>query len=92
MILTYLNGHQSVLGQWLEDVPSKPAVIRTLEPVGRQGMRFFLSYHDGCPYLERVELWPGGCSSRFVDTSGQMVVEIGYAVGFPILKLATFTY
>lgn len=82
MILTYLDGHQSVLGQWLEDVPSKPATIRTLESFDRQGLRFFLSYDDGCSYLERVELRSRGCGSRFVDTSGQMVVDVDYAVGF----------
>ncbi|KAJ5722317.1 hypothetical protein N7488_000352 [Penicillium malachiteum] len=60
MILTYLDGHEKVLGQWYEHHPSPNAVIHTLEPIPDQGLRFFLSYEDvdeyRYSYLESVEL------------------------------------
>lgn len=80
MILTYLDGHQSVLGQWHEDAPSKHRVIRSLELVDRQGLRFVLSKKDGYSYLERVELRPRGCGGHSMHPSVHEVVDVYYAV------------
>lgn len=80
MILTYLDGHQSVLGQWHEDVPSKHVVIRTFELVDRQGLRFFLSKNNGHSYLERVESRARGCGGHSIPTFVRTVVDVDYAV------------
>lgn len=80
MILTYLEGHQRVLGQWHEDQSSEHVRIHTLEPVYRQGLRFFLSNEPGYSYLERVDLRPHALGGHSICTPKGTVVDINYAV------------
>ena len=80
MILTYLDGHQRVLGQWREYEPSKHAIIRTLGPIYRQGLRFYLANNHGYSYLERVELKSHESEGPIIHTPAQTVVDVNYAV------------
>ncbi|CAI7617083.1 unnamed protein product [Penicillium pancosmium] len=79
MILTYLDGSQKVLGQWLEDDLSKSVTFHQLEPARRQGLRFFLANTQGNPYLERVELRSREYRRLPAHTPGQIIVDADFA-------------
>lgn len=79
MILKYLDGHQKVLGQWLEDT-SKYVTIYKQEPVCKRGLRFFLSNPQGALFLERDELRSYEYRSSSANIPNQTIVDADCSV------------
>ncbi|KAJ5113853.1 hypothetical protein N7456_002387 [Penicillium angulare] len=78
MMLTCLDGHEKVLGQWHEDTLTENVTIRRLDPLHHQGLCLFLSHGNEFPYVERVELQPFNRSGGSSHLSTQEKVEIYY--------------